>query len=201
MTPRLIVSVSGLRDTTLDDAVDLVGELERRSVPVSLLVAPRRGHEYRLAEDAGTQDWLRHRRAQGDAIVLLAQDATIRIVTPGPGGRKPHLESMSYRPEERVLLRDAVAVFSVDGRLWETFDDSRICAAEPGQVRCYDARDGIAAGPWLDMASGPDGRILARSAAAVATLAPGAARWSSATCRSGPTTRARSRPCARRSGS
>lgn len=74
MTPRLIVSVSGLRDTTLDDAVDLVGELERRSVPVSLLVAPRRGHEYRLAEDAGTQDWLRHRRAQGDAIVLGGYD-------------------------------------------------------------------------------------------------------------------------------
>lgn len=74
MTPRLIVSISGLRDTTLDHAVDLVGELERRSVSVSLLVAPRRGYEYRLADDPGTQDWLRHRRRQGDAIVLGGYD-------------------------------------------------------------------------------------------------------------------------------
>ncbi|USX46558.1 DUF2334 domain-containing protein [Dietzia kunjamensis] len=74
MTPRLIVSVSGLRDTTLDHAVDLVGDLERRSVPVSLLVAPRRGREYRLADDDGTQEWLRHRRRRGDAIVLGGYD-------------------------------------------------------------------------------------------------------------------------------
>lgn len=74
MTTRLIVSLSGIRDTTLGDAVDLVGELERRSVPVSLLIAPRRGHQYELAADRGTQDWLRHRRAQGDAIVLGGYD-------------------------------------------------------------------------------------------------------------------------------
>ncbi len=74
MTPRLIVSVSGLRDSVLDDAVDLVEALDRRSVPVSLLVAPRRGHEYRLAEDAPTQQWLRHRRGLGDSIVLGGYD-------------------------------------------------------------------------------------------------------------------------------
>lgn len=74
MTPRLIVSLSGLRDTSLDHAVDLVGELERRSVHVSLLVAPRRGREYALAADHGTQAWLRHRRGQGDAIVLGGYD-------------------------------------------------------------------------------------------------------------------------------
>lgn len=74
VTPRLIVSLSGLRDTSLDDAVGLVGELERRSVPVSLLVAPRRGHEYRLDADEGTQEWLRYRREQGDAIVLGGYD-------------------------------------------------------------------------------------------------------------------------------
>lgn len=74
MTPRLIVSISGLRDSTLDDAVDLVGELERRSVPVSLLVAPRRGQHYQLSRDEGAQDWLRHRRRQGDAIVLAGYD-------------------------------------------------------------------------------------------------------------------------------
>lgn len=74
MTPRLIVSVSGLRDAGLDDAANLVGELDRRSVPVSLLVAPRRGREYRLTEDGATQEWLRDRRRQGDAIVLNGYD-------------------------------------------------------------------------------------------------------------------------------
>lgn len=74
MTPRLIVSISGLRDSSLDNAVTLVGELDRRSVPVSLLVAPRRGHAYRLAADEGSQEWLRHRRRQGDAIVLAGYD-------------------------------------------------------------------------------------------------------------------------------
>lgn len=74
MTPRLIVSVSGLRDTTLDDAAALIRELDRRSVPVSLLVAPRRGREYQLVGDEPTQEWLRHRRRQGDAIVLGGYD-------------------------------------------------------------------------------------------------------------------------------
>lgn len=74
MTPRLIVSVSGLRDTHLDAAATLVEDLDRRSVPVSLLVAPRRGHDYRLDEDRATQEWLRHRRRLGDPIVLGGYD-------------------------------------------------------------------------------------------------------------------------------
>lgn len=74
MTPRLIVSVSGLRDTHLDAAAALAEDLDRRSVPVSLLVAPRRGNHYRLDEDEATQEWLRHRRRQGDPIVLGGYD-------------------------------------------------------------------------------------------------------------------------------
>lgn len=112
-----------------------------------------------------------------DAIILLTEEGTIRIAT--SGHRRAHVESMSYEWGERALLHDAVAIFSVEGRLWETFDDSRICAADPGEVRCYDAKDGVSAGPWFDMASGPGGRILARSAAAVATFDPVTARWSS----------------------
>lgn len=88
MTPRLVVSLSGLRDTTLDGAVDLVGELERRSVPVSVLVAPRRGREYELAADRGTQDWLRHRRRQGDVIVLGGYDDA------ATKGRRPEFASI-----------------------------------------------------------------------------------------------------------
>lgn len=95
MTPRLIVSVSGLRDSTLDDAVDLVGDLERRSVPVSLLVAPRRGQRYRLTHDDGTQEWLRHRRRQGDAIVLGGYDEAATSI------RRPEFASIG--PSEAAV--------------------------------------------------------------------------------------------------
>ena len=74
--PPVIVSVSGLRDSTLDDAAWLVDRLADRDVPVSLLVAPRRGHGYRLGDDVPTQEWLRGRRATGDAIVLGGYDET-----------------------------------------------------------------------------------------------------------------------------
>lgn len=89
MGPRVITSVSGIRDTTLDDAIRLVDELEHRGTPVSLLVAPRRGSDYRLSDDEETQSWLRHRRRQGDAIVLNGYDeaATKR--------RRPEFASIS----------------------------------------------------------------------------------------------------------
>jgi len=70
----VIVSVSGIRDSTLADTVRLADELDRRGAPLSLLVAPRRGHDYRLADDADGQEWLRGRRGRGDAIVLGGYD-------------------------------------------------------------------------------------------------------------------------------
>ena len=48
--------------------------LDDRGVPLSLLVAPRLRDKYKLARDEATQDWLRSRRAGGDAIVLNGYD-------------------------------------------------------------------------------------------------------------------------------
>lgn len=73
-TPRLIVSVSGIRTETLPDVVDLAAELDRREVPLSLLVAPRLKDHYRLVNDVSTREWLRERRDRGDAIVLHGYD-------------------------------------------------------------------------------------------------------------------------------
>lgn len=115
--------------------------------------------------------------AQRDGFVFVDETATVRIVT--APGQPPRIEDMGYNPEERDLLQDATAIFSIGGRLWETSDSGRICTADPGAVRCYDAKDGLSPGPWFDMAVRPDGSILARSATAVATLDPGSARWSS----------------------
>ena len=74
MSAAVIVSVSGIRNSTLDAASDLVDELDRRGAGVSLLVAPRRGHDYALVDDPAGQQWLRSRRERGDAIVLGGYD-------------------------------------------------------------------------------------------------------------------------------
>lgn len=104
VTPRLIVSVSGLRDKTLDDAVELVDDLDRRSVPVSLLVAPRRGHEYRLDEDGPTQEWLRHRRGRGDSIVLGGYDeAATRVRRPEFASIGPAEATVRLAAADRLL--------------------------------------------------------------------------------------------------
>ncbi|MGN2641866.1 DUF2334 domain-containing protein [Nocardia takedensis] len=74
MNAELIVSVSGIRDTTRDAAIDFAAEMDRRDVRLSLLVAPRLKGKYRLVDDPATQAWLRGRRADGDAIVLHGYD-------------------------------------------------------------------------------------------------------------------------------
>jgi uncharacterized protein len=74
MAGQLIVSVSGIGASTLPDIVALTEQLDARSVPVSLLVAPRLKGGYRLDEDLPTVDWLTARRAGGDAIVLHGYD-------------------------------------------------------------------------------------------------------------------------------
>ncbi|NKY53150.1 DUF2334 domain-containing protein [Nocardia vermiculata] len=71
---QLIVSVSGIRDTTVDEVDTFAAELDSRGVRLSLLVAPRLKGKYRLAGDPRTQQWLRGRREAGDAIVLHGYD-------------------------------------------------------------------------------------------------------------------------------
>ena len=74
MRGQLIVSVSGIRDNTREAAQAFAAEMDKREVPLSLLVAPRLKGRYRLVDDARTQEWLRERRETGDAIVLHGYD-------------------------------------------------------------------------------------------------------------------------------
>ncbi len=74
MSGRLIVSVNGIRSGTCEHAAEFAGELDKRGVALSLLVAPRLKDKYRLTQDTSTSDWLRHRSALGDAIVLHGYD-------------------------------------------------------------------------------------------------------------------------------
>ncbi len=70
----IIVSLSGIRADTLDEAVALAAQCDRRGVPLSLLVAPRLKNGYHLSEDAVTLRWLHSRKASGDVIVLHGYD-------------------------------------------------------------------------------------------------------------------------------
>lgn len=74
MTGQVIVSVSAIRDETRDFAAAFAEEMDRRRVPLSLLVAPRLKDKYRLVNDPATQDWVRGRRSRGDAVVLHGYD-------------------------------------------------------------------------------------------------------------------------------
>jgi len=72
--PSVIVSLSGIRAETLDEAVALAAQCDRRGVPLSLLVAPRLKNGYRLSDDPVTLQWLHSRKAGGDVIVLHGYD-------------------------------------------------------------------------------------------------------------------------------
>jgi uncharacterized protein len=71
---RLIVSISGIRDRTLDEVADFRAELDTRNVPASLLVAPRLKGGYRLDRDPATVDWIGRQRSAGDAVMLHGYD-------------------------------------------------------------------------------------------------------------------------------
>ncbi len=111
-----------------------------------------------------------------NGFVFLANDAAVMIAVPENGA--PHAEAMRYDRQQRERLRNADAVFSVGGHLWETFADGRLCAADPDSVRCYGVADGLRGGPWMDVVAGPGGRVLARSTSSVGTFDPSSGRWS-----------------------
>lgn len=74
MSGKLVVSVSGIGERTLADVDAFCAQLDERSIPVSLLVAPRLKGDYRLDRDPRTVEWLTERRAGGDALVLHGYD-------------------------------------------------------------------------------------------------------------------------------
>lgn len=71
MSPRLVVSLSGINARTLAQATGLAAELDSRGVPLSLLVAPRVD---RQPVDSPALRWVRSRAAGGDAVVLHGLD-------------------------------------------------------------------------------------------------------------------------------
>jgi predicted deacetylase len=99
VTARLVVSLSGITARTLHRCAELAGELDRRGVPLSLLLTPG-------ALSAGpVLEWVRGRHTAGDALLLHGCD---------------HLDSPRRRAEFATLpaheagLRLTAAVATLD---------------------------------------------------------------------------------------
>ena len=104
MSGKLIVSVSGIRERTLDDVAGFCEKMDARSVPVSLLVAPRLKGGYRLDHDPMTVEWLTGRRAAGDAILLNGYDDAATKKRRGEFATLPaHEANLRLTAADRVL--------------------------------------------------------------------------------------------------
>jgi len=99
MAGQLIVSVSGIRDQTLDDVDGFHASLLERGVQTSLLVKVRRKDGYRLESDASTVDWLTAHRAQGSAIVLHGYNGS----QGGPANLPAHEANLRLMAADRTL--------------------------------------------------------------------------------------------------
>ena len=104
MAGRLIVSISGVRDSTLGDVAGFRDRLADRGVPASLLVAPRLKGGYRLDRDVNTVDWLVERRTGGDAIVLHGFDEAATKARRGEFATLPaHEANLRLMAADRTL--------------------------------------------------------------------------------------------------
>ena len=104
MSGKLIVSVSGICERTLDDVAEFCEKMEARAVPVSLLVAPRLKGGYRLDRDPSTVEWLAGRRSAGDAILLNGYDDAATKQRRGEFATLPaHEANLRLMAADRVL--------------------------------------------------------------------------------------------------
>ena len=100
----MIVSVSGICERTLDDVAEFCEKMDNRSVPVSLLVAPRLKGGYRLDQDPVTVEWLAGRRGAGDAILLNGYDDAATKKRRGEFATLPaHEANLRLMAADRVL--------------------------------------------------------------------------------------------------
>jgi uncharacterized protein len=101
---KLIVSVSGICERTLDDVAAFCAQMDTRNVPVSLLLAPRLKGNYRLDRDPQTVEWLAGRRSAGDAILLNGYDQAATKKRRGEFAALPaHEANLRIMAADRVL--------------------------------------------------------------------------------------------------
>lgn len=98
--------MSGIHSRTLPALDECLQLLDARGVPVSLFVAPRRKHGYRIEDDPATREWLSRRRSDGDAIVLHGFDTAATKRLRGEFATMPaHEASLRLTAADRILER------------------------------------------------------------------------------------------------
>lgn len=78
MPGHVLVSVSSVFDSTLDDVDRLVSQLDEAGIPVSLLVAPHIDKKWHLAKDKKTRHWLLSQHEAGRALILNGFDQPVQ---------------------------------------------------------------------------------------------------------------------------
>lgn len=101
----MLVSLSGIGLRTLHRCADLAAELERRTVPMSLLYAPH-------LRDGAVTEWIRDRAERGDSVLLHGYDHQITpFHRPALFGKKAEFASL---PAHEARLRLIAAAAAVD---------------------------------------------------------------------------------------
>ena len=106
MRGQLIVSVSGIRDNTREQARAFAAEMDRREIPLSLLVAPRPGGGLTSAKSAyetpyGTavSDWsISAGKLTLRVTIPAGASATVRVPTSQPGSVTAPPEAVPSTP-------------------------------------------------------------------------------------------------------
>ncbi len=97
--PAMVVSISGLRDSTLLDVARFVAAMEQRGISPSLLIAPYSGKDWSLRQAPAVLDWVRRRCDDGMEVVLAGFDQSVR-------GRSAEFSALSPH-EARLRLTAA----------------------------------------------------------------------------------------------
>lgn len=78
MHGHLLVSISSIFDDTRKQASNLIKELDREEIPVSLLVAPHIDGNWHLAKDEKTLGWLKEQEEMGRVLILNGFDQAVQ---------------------------------------------------------------------------------------------------------------------------
>ncbi len=128
MSSRLLLSVSGINDVTLDDCARFAADLAGRGVPLSLLVAPRPPGGASLRN---TVAWVAGQRRAGAALLLHGFDHLAPAGAAGPAlfGRRAEFATLPAH-EAGLRLTAATAVLERYGLRTDLFAAPRWLASQ-----------------------------------------------------------------------
>ncbi|SFA75828.1 hypothetical protein SAMN05216266_101256 [Amycolatopsis marina] len=107
MDARLLVSLSGITSRSLHRCAELATELDRRQVPLSMLVTPN-------SAESDATEWMRARAAGGDDVLLHGYDHRITPAHTVRIGRKAEFAALPAH-EARLRLTAATAALERTG--------------------------------------------------------------------------------------